>query len=131
MPLDRGQPRLSYEKKIQENSETNEMAMPKSTNSLSFPSSDELLCYYLNSTSEIQVIKSECREKWDFERVVFPGQRLFFEAFSTAHLEIYKAKNSGLELAARVKCDRLQVMQERSSSFTTVSQFLGQQLAAC
>ncbi len=105
--------------------------MPKSTNSLSFPYSDEVLCYYLNSTSEIQVIKSECRESWDFERVVFPGQRLFFEALSTAHLEIYKAQNSGLQLAARVKCDRLQVMQERSSSFTTVSKFLGQQLAAC
>lgn len=105
--------------------------MPKSTNSLSFPCSNEILCYYLNSTSEIQVIKSECRENWDFERVVFPGQRLFFEALSTAQLEIYKAKNSGLELVARVKCDRLQVMQERRSSFTTVSQFLGQELAAC
>ena len=122
---------MSYEKKIRENSEKNEMAMPKSMNSLSFPSSNELLCYYLNSTSEIQVIKSECRKIWDFERVVFPGQRLFFEALSTAHLEIYKAKNSGLELVARVKCDRLQVMQEGSSSFTKVSTFQGQQLAAC
>ncbi|WP_052315774.1 DUF1830 domain-containing protein [Oscillatoria acuminata] len=107
------------------------MAMPKSTNSLSCSSSDAILCYYLNSTSEIQVIKSECRDTWEFERVVFPGQRLFFEAISTAQLEIYKAKNSGLQLAARVKCDRLQVVQERRSSFTTVSQFLGQQLAAC
>ena len=131
MSLDRGHPRVSYEKKIRENSEKNEMAMPKSMNSLSFPSSNELLCYYLNSTSEIQVIKSECRKIWDFERVVFPGQRLFFEALSTAHLEIYKAKNSGLELVARVKCDRLQVMQEGSSSFTKVSTFQGQQLAAC
>lgn len=105
--------------------------MSKSTNSLSCPSSNEILCYYLNSTSEIQVIKSECQRTWDFERVVFPGQRLFFEAFSTAQLEIYKAKNSGLQLAARVKCDRLQVQQERSSSFTTVSTFLGQELAVC
>lgn len=131
MSLDRGHPRLSYGKKRIENSEKNERAMPKSTNSLSYPFSNEILCYYLNSTSEIQVIKSDCRETWEFERVVFPGQRLFFEALSTAHLEIYKAKNSGLQLAARVKCDRLQVSQERSSSFTTVSTFLGQQLAAC
>jgi hypothetical protein len=105
--------------------------MPKSTNSLSYPSSNEIICYYLNSPSEIQVIKSDCRENRKFERVVFPGQRLFFEALSTAHLEIYKAQNSGLQLASRVKCDRLQVTQERRSSFTTVSTVLGQQLAAC
>ncbi len=105
--------------------------MPKSMNSLSSEPIDEILCYYLNSTSEIQFIKSECREIWEFERIVFPGQRLFFEAISTGHLEIYKARNSGLQLAARVKCDRLQVQQESKSSFTTVSEVLGQQLAVC
>jgi hypothetical protein len=107
------------------------MAMPKSMNSLASEPIDQILCYYLNSTSEIQLIKSECRETWEFERIVFPGQRLFFEAISTVHLEIYKAHNSGLQLAARVKCDRLKVQEESRKPFTTVSTILGQQLAAC
>lgn len=47
------------------------------------------LCCYMNATRQIQVARIVNIANWSFERVVFPGQRLLFEAPQNALLEIY------------------------------------------
>ena len=51
--------------------------------------SGTLLCCYVNATSKIQIARVSNVPNWYFERVVFPGQRLLFEAVPTALLEIH------------------------------------------
>jgi hypothetical protein len=55
------------------------------------PSGDmkPLLCCYVNASSQIQIARITNIENWYFERVVFPGQRLVFEALPQAQLEIH------------------------------------------
>jgi Domain of unknown function (DUF1830) len=68
-----------------------------------------ILCGYVNSTSSIQVIRISNIESWYFERVVFPGQRLLFEAPQNALLETYTGVMASSMLVDRIMCDRLQV----------------------
>ena len=42
--------------------------------------SEKILCCYVNATSKIQIARISNIANWYFERVVFPGQRLVFEA---------------------------------------------------
>ena len=49
----------------------------------------QVLCCYVNATSQIQIARITNIPNWYFERVVFPGQRLVFEAHSSAVLEIH------------------------------------------
>lgn len=39
-----------------------------------------MLCYYVNTTSHVQFVQIHSMTNRGFERVVFPGQRLMFEA---------------------------------------------------
>ncbi len=75
---------------------------------LAFPTTDlaaETLCVHVNASDRIQVVRlTECSA--ELERVVFPGQRLMFEAPADAVLEIY-AGNDEPELQERVACGDL------------------------
>jgi len=57
----------------------------------SFTLSDpqHILCYYLNPSSQVQVARITNIPNWDFHRVIFPGQRLMFNAPPEATLEIH------------------------------------------
>lgn len=44
---------------------------------------------------------------WYFERVVFPGQRLVFESFSAALLEVHTGMMASAILSDTIPCDRL------------------------
>ncbi len=66
-----------------------------------------LLCCYVNATSQIQVARITNIEDWYFERVVFPGQRLVFEALSHAILEIHTGMMASAILSDTIPCDRL------------------------
>jgi hypothetical protein len=70
----------------------------------------QLLCHYKNATSKIQVARISNIDHWYFERVVFPGQDLLFEAPQTAELEIYSGGVTAL-LTERLPCEQLQVQQ--------------------
>jgi hypothetical protein len=48
-----------------------------------------ILCHYVNVTSKMQIARISNIPNWYFERVVFPGQHLFFEAPQDAQLEIH------------------------------------------
>lgn len=71
-----------------------------------------ILCCYVNATSQIQIARITNIPNWYFERVVFPGQRLVFEALPQALLEIHTGMMASAILSDTVPCARLQVDQE-------------------
>ncbi len=75
------------------------------------PSDDAstILCCYVNATSKIQIARVTNVPDWYFERVVFPGQRLMFEAVDTAMLEIHTGMMASAILSDTVPCTRLMV----------------------
>ncbi len=66
-----------------------------------------ILCCYINHTDKVQIGRISNVTDWYFERVVFPGERLLFEAPDSAELEIYTSRFSTALLAQRIKCDNL------------------------
>jgi hypothetical protein len=77
--------------------------------------SDELLlCCYVNATSKIQVARITNIPNWYFERVVFPGQRLIFEALGEAQLEIHTGMMASAILSDRIPCDQLVIQDQES-----------------
>lgn len=77
--------------------------------------SEQILCCYINSTSQIQIIRSNNTPNWYFERVVFPGQRLLFEAFSSAEIEIHTSMIATAILSDKIDCMRLRVLPESTN----------------
>ncbi|MBE9188546.1 DUF1830 domain-containing protein [Microcoleus sp. LEGE 07076] len=69
----------------------------------------KILCCYVNATSQIQIARISNIPNWYFERVVFPGQRLVFEAMSAAALEIHTGMMASAILSDKIPCDRLQI----------------------
>lgn len=69
--------------------------------------SARLLCCYVNATSKMQIARITNIPNWYFERVVFPGQRLMFEAVFDAQLEIHTGMMASAILSDRIPCDRL------------------------
>jgi hypothetical protein len=69
----------------------------------------KILCCYVNATSKIQVARISNIPNWYFERVVFPGQRLVFEASPEAHLEIHTGMMASAILSDNIPCDRLAI----------------------
>ena len=70
-----------------------------------------ILCCYVNTTSHIQIARISNVANWYFERVVFPGQRLIFEAISEAMLEIHTGKMASAIISDTIPCNRLQIDQ--------------------
>jgi hypothetical protein len=68
---------------------------------------NSILCCYVNATSQIQVVRITNILNWYFERVVFPGQRLVFEALSDALLEVHTGMIASAILSDTIPCDRL------------------------
>ena len=68
---------------------------------------NSLLCCYVNATSQIQIARITNVPNWYFERVVFPGQRLVFEAVSEALLEIHTGMMASAILSDTIPCKRL------------------------
>lgn len=70
---------------------------------------DSILCCYVNATNQIQVVRITNVINWYFERVVFPGQRLVFEALSDALLEIHTGMMASAILSDTIPCERLSI----------------------
>jgi hypothetical protein len=68
---------------------------------------NSILCCYVNATSQIQVARITNIPNWYFERVVFPGQRLVFEALPAALLEIHTGMMASAILSDTIPCTRL------------------------
>ncbi len=76
---------------------------------------DQIVCCYVNATNKIQVARITNVPNWYFERVVFPGQRLIFEALPHALLEIHCGMMASAILSDKIPCDRLQLEDESQS----------------
>lgn len=72
----------------------------------------EVLCCYVNATSQIQVARITNIPNWYFERVVFPGQRLVFETLPQASLEIHSGMMASSILSDVIPCYELRIDQE-------------------
>jgi hypothetical protein len=68
-----------------------------------------LLCSYVNQTSSVQIIRIQDRSEFYLERVVFPGQRLLFEATAQAQLEIHTSEMATAIFADTIPCKKLQI----------------------
>lgn len=68
-----------------------------------------ILCSYVNTTSLLQIARISNIPNWYFERVIFPGQRLLFEALPEARLEIYTARIPSVISCDQIACVCLQV----------------------
>lgn len=83
--------------------------MTQILDSLSADWINRILCCYLNDTHRIKVVRITNIANWYFERVVFPADRLLFEAPPEAKLEIYVTNLSVVALVEIIACDRLAV----------------------
>jgi Domain of unknown function (DUF1830) len=68
-----------------------------------------IVCCYENVTPKLQVVRITNIPNWYFEKVVFPKQRLLFEALPHASLEVYTGEIAQAILADHIPCDRLQI----------------------
>ncbi len=78
---------------------------------LPFEHSSQILCGYVNATSQVQIVRIANIPDWYFERVVFPGQRLMFEALPQAQLEIHTGKLASVILLDQIPCVRLRIKE--------------------
>jgi hypothetical protein len=74
--------------------------------------SDLICCCYINATSKIQVARITNIPNWYFERVVFPGQRLLFEAMPAGQLEIHTGMMASSILSDTIPCTQIQITDD-------------------
>ena len=67
------------------------------------------LCCYENKTNQIQIGRITNITSWFFERVIWPGQRMIFEAPLEAELEIHTGEMISAILSEKISCDRLRI----------------------
>jgi hypothetical protein len=84
--------------------------------------SGTVLCCYVNATSKIQVARISNIPNWYFERVVFPGQRLVFEAPLEAQMEIHTGMMASAILSDKISCDRLVIKEPHTYELNTDSE---------
>jgi Domain of unknown function (DUF1830) len=75
---------------------------------------NSIVCCYVNATSQIQVARITNIPNWYFERVIFPGQRLVFEALQEGLLEIHTGMMASAILSDTIPCYRLCVNDNSS-----------------
>lgn len=84
--------------------------------------SKRILCYYVNSTAQLQKARISNIRDCAFERVVFPHQRFLFEAVPEALLEIHTCSPLGETLLKQVSCHRLKVCETNEFDLTAYPQ---------
>jgi hypothetical protein len=78
--------------------------------------SETILCCYVNNTSQIQIGRIANVASHYLERVIFPGQRLLFEAPPQAELEIYTNSFSSALLSQKIRCESIALQSSVSGS---------------
>ena len=82
---------------------------------------NSIVCCYVNATSKIQIARITNIPNWYFERVVFPGQRLMFEAYPEALLEIHSGMMATAILSDTIPCSGLCVSESIKQEKSAVS----------
>ena len=71
-----------------------------------------IFCFYINITSQVQIIKITNVSNCDWKQVIFPGQRLIFEAMTSVRLEIYTNESATAIPSDIIPCQHLRVIDE-------------------
>ncbi len=71
-----------------------------------------ICCCYINTTNKIQIARITNIPNWYFERVIFPSQRLLFEALPEGQLEIHTGMMASSILSDTIPCTQLQVNED-------------------
>lgn len=114
--------------KIQTTPPTETSSRPTPVKENGADSSGQNPCGYMNATSKVQVLRISNVRNWHFERVVFPGQRLVFEAPPFALLEVHTGVQAGAILADKIPCDRLRFNPD---TFSDSAQAQRKEIAPC
>lgn len=69
----------------------------------------KILCCYVNVTNQIQIVRITNIANCNFEKIIFPGQRLMFESVINAELEIYTFTIDSATLVDKITCKWLRV----------------------
>jgi len=67
------------------------------------------LCYYVNSTNQIQLIQLWNDQKYQLEKIIFPQQRFLFGAEPEGILEVSTKQEGKQVLAAIFTCHSLKI----------------------
>ena len=78
----------------------------------SYKNSEQILCCYANVTNQVQIARITNITNYNFERIIFPGQRLMFESMLNAQLEIYTFTTGDTTLLDKITCKWLRVNEE-------------------
>ncbi|MBF2018888.1 MAG: DUF1830 domain-containing protein [Hydrococcus sp. C42_A2020_068] len=81
--------------------------------SVATPRDFQLLCFYIDAISRIQIIRITNIPNCHWEKVVFPGQKLLFETVADAKLEIHTSKNDATVISDVIPCQQLRVIKEK------------------
>lgn len=68
-----------------------------------------ILCFYQNTTDKIQIAKISNFKNCYLEQVIFPAEKILFDAFPEAELEIYTGSMISSVLSQKIICSQLQV----------------------
>ena len=95
------------------------------------PTTPELmLCCYVNATAHTEIARITNIPHWYFERVVFPGQRIIFEAPAMAKLEIHTGMAISSILTETINCKQLQLTSPFSDNSFAVKESQSPTLAS-
>jgi hypothetical protein len=82
----------------------------------------KILCSYNNTTPHIQIIKITNVRDFYFEKVVFPNQRILFDALPEAQLEVFTSELMQAIVTDRILCQELAVQQSETGSRLMISE---------
>ena len=79
-------------------------------------STNSILCFYINPTSQIQNVRITNIPSFYWERIVFPGQQLMFTSVTSAILEVHTSGNTTI-IGKRdlIPCDNLYIDESETS----------------
>ncbi|MEL7076525.1 MAG: DUF1830 domain-containing protein [Cyanobacteria bacterium J06582_2] len=87
--------------------------MPPVSNSTLTQQTSDTLCYYFNSTNKIQLIRLWDGKKYSLEKIIFPRQRVLFEAKPEEILEVHTNQKGEQILESIFACSSLKVKQSQ------------------
>jgi 3-hydroxymyristoyl/3-hydroxydecanoyl-(acyl carrier protein) dehydratase len=85
------------------------IAITEIPDSLTVQENCQVLCYYKNTGKQLQLARISNMDNGYFERIVFPGEQLLFEALPEAELEIHTSTIVGAIFVDKILCSCLQV----------------------
>lgn len=85
------------------------------TSELTAKEPTQFLCYYINHSKDIELIRVMCGEKCHFERIIFSKERLVFAVSLESHLEVSSFLDNHAQLR-KIDCKSLRIHESTSKN---------------